>query len=139
MKSKVVISQCSSYEVSEITKSIDTLFSAFDANKIFLPDQRVLIKPNLIAADHPDEASVTHPAVIESLVLKLKSLGLRPVIGDSPAFGPIKGIAKATGLEHIAHKHSVPLVRFKGNVNAYRFGCESVFLHSLEYRKQRLI
>jgi uncharacterized protein (DUF362 family) len=139
MNSTVVVSHCPSYHLADIHNSIRYIFEQLDVPKSFGHDQRILIKPNLIAADDPGKASITHPAIIESVVARLTDLGHKPSIGDSPAFGSVKGIAKVTGLDKIARKYNVPLISFKPNTDVFRFGRESLFLHSFDYSKQQFI
>lgn len=58
---------------------------------------RVLVKPNLVAPKNM-ELSCTHPAVVRAACEYLLDLGAKVTVGDSPAFGTGKVIARLSGL-----------------------------------------
>ena len=65
-------------------EAIDRAFELFPLN---IRDKKVLVKPNAVMASDPDEAIVTHPAVIRAIVEKLESLAPAEIIvGDNPGF-----------------------------------------------------
>ncbi|MBN1425749.1 DUF362 domain-containing protein [Candidatus Fermentibacteria bacterium] len=47
------------------------------------PSCRVLVKPNLLHAAAPGEATTTHPEIVRGVVRALQRLGHHPIIGDS--------------------------------------------------------
>jgi uncharacterized protein (DUF362 family) len=65
-------------------EAIDRAFELFPLN---VKNQKVLVKPNAVMASDPDEAIVTHPAVIRAIVEKLESLDPSEIIvGDNPGY-----------------------------------------------------
>ncbi len=65
-------------------EAIDRAFELFPLN---VKNQKVLVKPNAVMASDPDEAIVTHPAVISAIVEKLESLDPSEIIvGDNPGY-----------------------------------------------------
>ncbi len=44
----------------------------------------VLLKPNILGAYPPEKAVTTHPDLIRTLYRKLKDMGAKPIVGDSP-------------------------------------------------------
>jgi uncharacterized protein (DUF362 family)/Pyruvate/2-oxoacid:ferredoxin oxidoreductase delta subunit len=59
---------------------------------------RVLIKPNLLAPATPQQAILTHPAIVRCVVEYLLEKGVRPLIADSPAIGSFEMILKRSGI-----------------------------------------
>lgn len=58
---------------------------AFELFHVGIAGERVLIKPNVLRIARPEEAIVTHPAVVRAVVEKVEEL--RPsslVVGDNP-------------------------------------------------------
>jgi len=87
-------------------EAIDRAFELFPLN---IRDRKVLVKPNAVMASDPDEAIVTHPAVIRAIVEKLESLAPAEIIvGDNPGFlgyGINEKTFQQTGLLEAAQGH----------------------------------
>jgi uncharacterized protein (DUF362 family)/ferredoxin len=76
---------------------------------------RVLIKPNLLSAAHPDRAVTTHPVVVEAVARLVLDAGGRVAIGDSPG-AALKGLTRVherTGMLDVSRRLGVPLVSFE--------------------------
>ncbi|MBI4806753.1 MAG: DUF362 domain-containing protein [Desulfovibrio sp.] len=58
----------------------------------------VLVKPNLVAPSNT-ALSCTHPAVVRAVCRYLADFGARITVGDSPAFGTGRIVARACGLD----------------------------------------
>lgn len=63
-----------------------------------LRGDHVLVKPNLVAPSNT-ALSCTHPAVVRSICRYLADCGARITVGDSPAFGTGRIVARACGLD----------------------------------------
>ncbi len=61
------------------------------------PGARVLVKPNLVAPKNMG-LSCTHPGIVRAACEYLLDLGAKVTVGDSPAFGASKVIARLSGL-----------------------------------------
>ena len=100
---KVMIRPASYHACRE---AIDRAFELFPLN---VKNQKVLVKPNAVMASDPDEAIVTHPAVIRAIVEKLESLGPSEIIvGDNPGYfgyGSNEQTFRETGLLEAAKGH----------------------------------
>jgi len=72
--------------------------------------EKVLIKPNLLAGDHPDKAVTTHPSVVAGMVRLVRDAGGIPFIGDSPCIVKIEGVWGPTGMAEVAERYGVKLV-----------------------------
>jgi uncharacterized protein (DUF362 family) len=73
------------------------------------PGDRVLAKPNLVAAKG-GPLSCTHPAVVRAACDYLLACGARVVVADSPAFGTAESVARRIGLAEALRGLPVSLV-----------------------------
>ena len=135
MKSKVVLEKCENYILEDSITKISNIFIEFGGiNNFFKYGQKVMLKPNLIMGDHFSLGSVTHPKILEALIVLLRSEGVKVFIGDSPAFGDIYSVTKAAGYSDIIKKYNISLVQFKANRNIYRnFDKKNELLQKLNF------
>jgi len=78
------INKCSSYEYSEVKKSLDICLNKLGGlNKFIKKEDTVLIKPNLLMPADPSLAITTHPIIVKILLKKLKNIGCKVIIADS--------------------------------------------------------
>ncbi|OGH99226.1 MAG: hypothetical protein A2104_00365 [Candidatus Melainabacteria bacterium GWF2_32_7] len=87
-KKQVSYTFCPEYELNEVREAIEKIFSSFpDLEDKFRPQTpvNVLLKPNLLAARHPDKAITTHPVVLKAVIDYLKQFNCNITIADSPA------------------------------------------------------
>ncbi|RMD58977.1 MAG: DUF362 domain-containing protein [Nitrospirae bacterium] len=96
---EVIIKHVPTYNYSEVKRAIkESIYMLGGINAFIRPGQRVLIKPNLLAASTPEQAIVTHPYVVRAVTELVIDVGAHPIIGDSPAVGSFGKILKKTGL-----------------------------------------
>jgi uncharacterized protein (DUF362 family) len=69
-----------------------------------------------LGASHPGDPSATHYAVLRSLIQQVQSVGGKPFIGDSPAFGNVVTIARKSGLMAVADELGVPIKEWGNSV-----------------------
>jgi len=72
---------------------------------------RVLVKPNLVAPANT-ALSCTHPAVVRAVCRYLADHGAAVTVGDSPAFGTGRTVARACGLDKALHGLPATIVNF---------------------------
>jgi len=107
--SKVFIGKCEDYEYRKVEELIFSGMKEMDClENLIFEGCRVLVKPNLLRGNKPEEGVTTHPAVVEATVRYLMNKGCEVIIGDSPG-GPfteasLKGVYKNTGLAEVAEK-----------------------------------
>ncbi len=107
----VSVVRCTDYDKEKVSAAIDRTFEHFGGiDKLIKKGMRVLLKPNFLKESAPEECIITHPAIIEAVAKKVLDLGATPIIGDSPAFGAVKKIAKRIGLDRFAEKHGIEIV-----------------------------
>ncbi|MDA3900893.1 MAG: DUF362 domain-containing protein [Spirochaetes bacterium] len=89
----------------------------FEGLKASLPPdfsgKRVLIKPNVLSASHPDDAVTTHPEVVGAVIAFFKSRDCEVRVGDSPAVDSPARAYQKTGLAEVCMREGATLVAFK--------------------------
>lgn len=116
--SRVIIEECKNYEMKSIISKVDDGIERLGGwSKFVKPNDKVLLKVNLIGPKAPESAAVTHCEFVRAIVRILKEQGCEVWIGDS-AGGAIAGIAptvqslKVSGLEKVAQEEGVLLKNF---------------------------
>jgi uncharacterized protein (DUF362 family)/Pyruvate/2-oxoacid:ferredoxin oxidoreductase delta subunit len=122
----VSVVRCSSYEADEIRVSLRRVLEPIGGIEAFVkPGQRVLLKPNLLAAKDPMRAITTHPMLVEAVAEEVRRAGGDPFVGDSPG-GAVRGIKRVwanTGMEEMAERTGLELVNFEASGSkGIRFG-----------------
>ena len=74
---------------------------------------RVLLKPNLLTASHPTKECITRKELVYCVAQLVIEAGGKPFLGDSPAFGTAKGVAKANGYLPLCQELDLPIVEFR--------------------------
>ena len=72
--------------------------------------ERILLKPNLLAAKPLEKAVTTHPAVVEALIRLVREAGATPIVGDSPGLGTARKVAEKCGVAEACARTGTPLV-----------------------------
>ena len=117
-RKRVVVKRCRSYDPEILRASLEELLAPLGGMKAFVqPDQKVLLKPNLLSAKDPARAITTHPVLVEAVAREVRRCGGIPYIGDSPG-GAIRGIKRVwvnTGMEEMAERAGIELVNFEAS------------------------
>ncbi len=99
-RATVAVVRCLSYEPSATQQAVDrVLMLAGGPERFIRPGWRVLIKPNLIVPVGPDIPAQTHPELICAVAEWVRQAGAIPMVGDSPAWGNVRGCLAALGIE----------------------------------------
>ncbi|TFH39447.1 MAG: DUF362 domain-containing protein [Chrysiogenales bacterium] len=110
----VAIEPCGSYDPRAVHHALIKILEALRFN---VPRGiRVLLKPNIIAQNTPDQATTTHPSVVEASCRIFIDNGCRVTIGDSSAFyqggGTREGFV-TTGIAAVAKRYGATLLPFE--------------------------
>jgi len=101
---KVAVIKCDSYDVFEVTQSLNRALELLGGIDAFLPASTsgsILLKPNLLAGEPPEKAVTTHPSVMQAIASILLQKGRKVEMGDSPGLGaPLKTAIKS-GLQPV--------------------------------------
>jgi len=108
---RVSLVKCTNYSKEDIRNAVDKTFSFFGGiENIIKKGSKVLLKPNFLKESEPEDCVITHPAVIEAVAEKVIEAGATPIIGDSPAFGSVKKVARHIGLDKVAEKLDIDII-----------------------------
>lgn len=111
--SKVVLMRCDSYDEELVYQKIKEGVALLGGvETLFSKEEKVLLKPNFLAADLPEKASTTHPAVFKGIARVMKDYGVDLSYGDSPAFHKPIAVAKKNGTYDVAKELGIPLADF---------------------------
>lgn len=110
----VSIKKCGSYEKEAVQKAVADAVSLLGGMDRFVKrGERVLVKPNLLAAKPPEAAVTTHPQVVRAVLALLKDAGAVPVAGDSPGLGSARKAAEKGGILAVCLEMGVELIELK--------------------------
>jgi len=124
MKTAVAITKCRSYSQGELDKAVErTLELLGGIEKFIKPNEKVLIKPNLLSTRTPEEAVNTHPELIRAVIKKVRPISGNIKIGDSAAgFGDnMDEIHRTSGVKEIAEEEAVELIKFDSSKRIGRY------------------
>ena len=83
--SKVVLLKCAEYDYDLIKIRLDQSLALLGGmEKYVRPGMRVLIKPNLIKREKPENQVTTHPLVVAAMAAAVKEAGATALIAESP-------------------------------------------------------
>ena len=114
--SKVSIVRCNSYgqeKVEEAVRKSLQLIGGID--EIIKPQDRVLLKVNMINSDFPEKAATTHPAILRAIIRIVKEMGAKPLVGDAPgvAYRRIECAWQKTGFRKAAEEEGAEVINFR--------------------------
>jgi uncharacterized protein (DUF362 family)/NAD-dependent dihydropyrimidine dehydrogenase PreA subunit len=113
--SKVSIVRCPDYSDAKkaIAEALDLLGGL---EKIIQPGDRVLLKPNILAANPPESAVTTHPSLVASMCEFVLQAGGKPMVGDGAGIsrpGATSKALKVSGIEEAARQAGARVVNFE--------------------------
>ncbi|NJR51218.1 MAG: DUF362 domain-containing protein [Leptolyngbyaceae cyanobacterium CSU_1_3] len=115
MNPSVSLIRAVSYDRDALRSAITALLEPLGGMSAFVKrGDRVLLKPNLLTGARPTKECVTRPEVVSCVAQMVQELGGLPFLGDGPAFGSARGVAKANGYLPMAEALNLPIVEFKG-------------------------
>ena len=111
---KVALVPCAEY--AEANTAVGTAIDLIGGVEHLLSkDEKLLLKPNLLAKSTPEKACTTHPAVFDGVASYLLSHGYTNLTwGDSPGHGDPLAIAKECGIAEVAKRLNIPMADFSG-------------------------
>lgn len=132
--SKVYVENISDYDLDFVLQFIKNTLSLEPFCTKLSHVQKILIKPNMLGAHHPDKAVTTHPVILEAMIIYLQALNKEIIVGDSPGgIVSAQKVWKETGLLDVCEKYQVKLIDF---------GKEGIFsknIDSIEYHFEKQI
>jgi uncharacterized protein (DUF362 family)/NAD-dependent dihydropyrimidine dehydrogenase PreA subunit len=112
--SKVALVRCSSYDDQEVLAAVGKgieLLGGVDA--FAAADERILLKPNVLAGDPPETSVCTHPSILQAAGRMFQSQGRTVSYGDSPGDGDSRSHLLSSGLTATAEELGLELADFE--------------------------
>ncbi|OAQ20217.1 DUF362 domain-containing protein [Thermosulfurimonas dismutans] len=108
-KERIEFFVCENYRPDRLKRAIAFLLEklSFQVSS----GTRVLVKPNLVSARNA-ALSCTHPEIVRAVCEWLIEKRAEVTVGDSPAFGTTRGVARAAGLVRALSDLPVKIVSF---------------------------
>ena len=114
MRSRAAVIQCEEYSEEKVRKAVQRGIELLGGVSRFAGvGEKIVLKPNLLAGDHPDKAVTTHPMVFAAVGDVFKQSGARVFYGDSPGKGKPERIAKQAGIKERADALDIRLADFQ--------------------------
>lgn len=111
--STVALVRCATYDPDRVYQALSRgveLLGGVD--RFVAPGERLLLKPNLLAAEAPENAVTTHPAVLAASARLFQEGGAAVCFGDSPGLdGPARAAERA-GLMEAGIRNGADFVDF---------------------------
>ena len=118
MKSQVILLKCDTYDRKKIYEELCWGIEQLGGICRFVrPEEKILLKPNLLRKAEVDSAIVTHPLVVSEVGRILKEAGCSHLFyGDSAGVGSMERIAEACGLADEMEALEIPMADFNESV-----------------------
>ncbi len=117
--SKVVLVRCESYQEEEVRAAVEKGLELLGGVEQFARrGEKILLKPNLVAADPPDRCSTTHPSVFSAVARAFLDIGCNVSYGDSPGIHQPDTAARRAGFEAVASRLGIALADFRNGTEA---------------------
>lgn len=111
--SKVVLIRCESYDYAEVKAAVQKGIEMLGGPLAFAkPGEKILLKPNLLAADSPEKCTTTHHTVFKAVGEVFQSTGAKLSYGDSSGFGSTEAAAEKSGIAEVALELTIPVADF---------------------------
>lgn len=137
MKKTVAIVRCGAYKDTDVLEAVKKSIGLLGGIDRFVKKgERILVKPNLLAAKPVETAVTTHPAFVKAVILLIKEAGATPVVGDSPGMGSAQKVAQKSGILDICRETGAELIELKELVVAENPGGHT--FRRLEVSKEAL-
>ena len=131
----VSLIRAQSYGRQKLRASIEYLLEPLGGiEAVVSQGDRVLLKPNLLTGSRPTKECITRKEVVYCVAQLVKEAGGKPFLGDSPAFGTAKGVAKANGYLPLCEELDLPIIEFRGQ----RYSTENENFNHLRLSKEAM-
>jgi len=112
-KAKVVLIGCNTYDEGEVLRAVERGIGLLGGISCFVkPNEKIVIKPNLLFGRDPKRCVTTHPSVFKAVGRLLKDARADVYYGDSPSFGRCERHAEKASLKQAADELGIKLADF---------------------------
>jgi uncharacterized protein (DUF362 family)/Pyruvate/2-oxoacid:ferredoxin oxidoreductase delta subunit len=126
--SEVSIVRCADYDRERIFAAVKQAVDLLGGiHKFVNPEERVLIKPNLLKGKAPEAAVTTHPEIVRAVIRLVRGAGGEAMVGDSPGMGDLRKVCEKAGILDVVNEEGAVLadmdeavqVRSKGRFHRF--------------------
>jgi uncharacterized protein (DUF362 family)/Pyruvate/2-oxoacid:ferredoxin oxidoreductase delta subunit len=113
---EVALLKCSKYDPALVKASIaEGLALIGGIEKFISPKDKLLLKPNLLAAVAPERAVTTHPEIFRAVVSLFLENEIQPYYGDGPGVISLRKASIKTGFKKVAKENNINEVDIKSS------------------------
>lgn len=111
---KVYIVHCTDYDQAG-DKMAELIEKMGGIAKFVSPQERVVLKTNLLAAAKPEKAVTTHPSIVSSIARMAREINAEPIIADSPGSGypfterMLERTYRITAMDRVAEEQGIDI------------------------------
>jgi uncharacterized protein (DUF362 family)/Pyruvate/2-oxoacid:ferredoxin oxidoreductase delta subunit len=110
----VALVYCEDYRLDEVRQAVQTGLNLIGGASQFVhPQEKILVKVNMLVGDSPEKCIGPHPLVFQAVLEQMLAAGAQVSFGDSPGFGSPRSAARNAGLLPVADALAVPLADFE--------------------------
>lgn len=137
----VSVATSTGYEYSQLRLDVIKLLEPLGCISAFISrGDKVLLKPNMLAAKEPDLAVTTHPALVQVVAGLVTEAGGIVSIGDSPGYGNYQRVAGKCGISSAARNSGATLIEFNEAIELKGSGTfRSIHLARSYYEADKII
>ncbi len=111
---EVTLRLCDDYREDLVCNAVTSALADLGGMERFVKKgQKVLIKPNMLLAREASRMVTTHPMVMREVMSMVADSGASMIVGDSPAMGGAKGVARKSGLMEVAEHFGADVINFR--------------------------
>ncbi|MDR1317005.1 MAG: DUF362 domain-containing protein, partial [Spirochaetales bacterium] len=123
--SLVAITGCFSYQSEEVLGCVRRGIGLLGGPGAFVsPGEKILLKPNMLAARAPELAVTTHPQVFAAVAAVFQEAGAVLSYADSPGYDSFAHAARKTGIAEAAQRLGVSEADFTNSIPATLSGAD---------------
>jgi len=112
-KSVVALVSCGTYDEAQVASAIETGIELLGgAARFFRPNEKIVMKPNILLGTDPRKCVTTHPSVFRAVGKLLKKAKATVYYGDSPSLGKCEWHVKRANLKQVADDLGIKLADF---------------------------
>ena len=109
----VALVRCQDYKPEHVAKAVQKGLDLIGgAGKYAAAGENILLKPNILFGDDPDQSISPHPVVFEAVAREFLKTGAQLSFGDSPGVGSPQASARRSGHMAVAEKLGIPFADF---------------------------
>ena len=113
IRSRVAVITCHNYDAANVFPAVRKGLECLGGVSAFVkPGEKILLKPNMLAASAPEKAVTFHPAVFKAAAELFLAYGVTLSYGDSPGIGKPARTAARCGIMRAAEDLGIPLADF---------------------------